>query len=276
MRNTMRNLFLATVITAFATFLPGPATAALPTPGSAALPNPVAAAALTSPVAAAALTTPSAPAAVASISPADGSTVGVAAPVTIRFADAVADRVRAEKSVSVTAAAELPGAFAWNSDREVVWTPSGGLPAATQVTVRVGTTQAKLETDGGITADADMSAHTFTVFMPGEPPRVMPASMGRPGRETPVGTFPILEKFRTVLFDSRTIGIPLSDPDGYLITGEFAERLTWDGVFVHSAPWSVDEQGNQNVSHGCINLAPEDAQWYYQNVNIGDVVTAHW
>ncbi|MQY31469.1 L,D-transpeptidase [Nocardia aurantia] len=268
MRNTMRNLFLATVIAAFATIVPGTATATVPISSQTA-------SSLTS-LSAASLTTPAAAYPVASISPADGSTVGVAAPVTIRFTDAVGDRARAEKSVSVAAAGVLPGEFTWNSDREVVWRPTGGLPAASQVTVTVGTTHSRLETDGGIAADADLSAHTFTVFMPGEPPRVMPASMGRPGRETPVGIFPVLEKFRTVEFDSRTIGIPLSDPDGYLITGEFAERLTWDGVFVHSAPWSVDEQGNQNVSHGCINLAPDDAAWYYSNVNIGDLVTSHW
>ncbi|MCX4092706.1 L,D-transpeptidase [Nocardia sp. alder85J] len=251
MRNTMQNLFLATVVTAFAIFLPGTATGAMTTPSSPAYP-------------------------VESVAPADGSIVGVAAPVTVRFAAAVGDRARAEQSVSVTAGAALPGTFAWNSDREVVWTPSGGLPAASRVTVQVGTTQTRLETDGGITADADLSAHTFTVFVPGEPPRVMPASMGRPGRETPTGSFPVLEKFRSIIFDSRTIGIPLDDPDGYLLTGEYAERLTWSGVFVHSAPWSVDQQGNSNVSHGCINLAPDDAAWYYENVNVGDVVTSHW
>lgn len=127
-----------------------------------------------------------------------------------------------------------------------------------------------------VTAEGDMSAHTFTVFVPGQPPRVMPASFGKPGRETPVGTFPIMEKDRTIIFDSRTIGIPLSSPEGYYLTGEFAERLTSGGVFVHSAPWSVDQQGNANVSHGCVNLAPDDAEWYYNVVHVGDPVTIHW
>lgn len=85
-----------------------------------------------------------------------------------------------------------------------------------------------------------------------------------------------MEKDRTIIFDSRTIGIPLDDPEGYYLTGEFAERLTSGGVFVHSAPWSVGQQGNSNVSHGCINLAPADAEWYYDNVSVGDPVTTHW
>lgn len=30
--------------------------------------------------------------------------------------------------------------------------------------------------------------------------------------------------------------------------------------FVHAAPWSVAQQGSSNVSHGCINLSPDNAQ----------------
>jgi lipoprotein-anchoring transpeptidase ErfK/SrfK len=44
------------------------------------------------------------------------------------------------------------------------------------------------------------------------------------------------------------------------------------GVYVHSAPWSVDSQGYANVSHGCINLSPDNAAWYFNMVNIGDPI----
>ena len=49
-----------------------------------------------------------------------------------------------------------------------------------------------------------------------------------------------------------------------------AVRVTWGGVYVHAAPWSVASQGNANVSHGCINLSPDNAGWYYDQVSIGD------
>ncbi|MBB5917133.1 lipoprotein-anchoring transpeptidase ErfK/SrfK [Nocardia transvalensis] len=246
MRNTTRHLFLAFVIVALA--------------------------AISSGTAAAVTVTPHVPP-VQSITPSDGAVVGIAHPVTVRFAAPVADRAGVERSVTVGTQA---GSFSWNGDSELVWHPTGFLPANTTVTVKAGTARTQFSTGGGTTADADMSAHTFTVYVPGEAPRVIPASMGKPGRETPVGTFPVMEKFRTITFDSRTIGIPLSDPEGYLLTGEFAERLTSGGVFVHSAPWSVDQQGYSNVSHGCINLPPDDAQWYYNNVSVGDPVTVHW
>lgn len=31
-------------------------------------------------------------------------------------------------------------------------------------------------------------------------------------------------------------------------------------------------QGYANVSHGCINLSPDNAAWYYNNVGLGDPV----
>ena len=119
---------------------------------------------------------------------------------------------------------------------------------------------------------ADLDAHTFTVSIDGQVVREMPASMGKDATPTPVGTFFAMSRERNVVFDSRTIGIPLDDPDGYVIDGEYAIRVTSGGVYVHSAPWSVGSQGYANVSHGCINLSPDNAAWYFDTVRIGDPI----
>lgn len=42
---------------------------------------------------------------------------------------------------------------------------------------------------------------------------------------------------------------------------------------MHAAPWSVGEQGFTNVSHGCVNLSPPDATWYYDHSVPGDPIT---
>jgi hypothetical protein len=49
-------------------------------------------------------------------------------------------------------------------------------------------------------------------------------------------------------------------------------RISDSGEFVHGAPWSVAQQGRENVSHGCINLSTEDARWFYEFSRPGDVV----
>ncbi|MBL1073948.1 L,D-transpeptidase [Nocardia sp. 2] len=249
MRNTLRFLVVAVVLATAAAFGFGVASAALVAPG---LP------------------------AVQAITPGPGETVGISAPVTVRYAEPVADRARAERAVDIRADRPLSGHFSWVNDRQVMWTPAGYLPASAPISVSAGRLHTQFQTNGGVSADGDMSNHTFTVYIGGVAVRTMPASFGKPGWETPSGTFPVLSRERSITFDSRTIGIPLSSPEGYLIEGEFAERLTWGGVYVHSAPWSVDSQGYANVSHGCINLSPADAEWFYNEVSIGDPVTLHW
>jgi lipoprotein-anchoring transpeptidase ErfK/SrfK len=55
-----------------------------------------------------------------------------------------------------------------------------------------------------------------------------------------------------------------------VINGEYAVRVTWGGVYVHSAPWSVNSRGVDNVSHGSINVSPSNAAWSFDTVGVGD------
>jgi lipoprotein-anchoring transpeptidase ErfK/SrfK len=90
-----------------------------------------------------------------------------------------------------------------------------------------------------------------------------PMSSGRPGDDTPNGTYLSIEKANP----QDMIG------PGYNIEVPWSVRFTWSGDFLHDAYWSVGEQGFTNVSHGCVNLSPADAQIYYQMSVPGDPVT---
>lgn len=209
---------------------------------------------------------------VVEVSPDNGATVGVGMPITVTYAGAVADRSAAEKSIFVVSPARATGTFEWLSDNIVQWTPAQFWPAHSQVKAAVGNMPLDFNVGASVVGVASISNHTFTVSIDGEVARKMPASMGKPKHPTPVGSFTVLEKQNPVVMDSRTIGIPLNDPEGYKLTVYYAVRITWGGVYVHSAPWSVGQQGYSNVSHGCVNLSPDNAQWYYNNVGIGDPV----
>jgi lipoprotein-anchoring transpeptidase ErfK/SrfK len=209
---------------------------------------------------------------VASISPANGAVVGVAHPVVVTFTAPVIDRVAAERSIHVTSPSNVPGHFEWVQNNVVQWVPNHYWPPHSHVSVGVQALTTGYETGDALLGVASLSEHTFTVSRNGEVLRTMPASMGKPSRPTPIGDFTALEKDRTVIMDSRTIGIPLSSPEGYRITASYAVRITNSGVYVHSAPWSVDSQGHANVSHGCINLSPDNAAWYFNQVSVGDPV----
>ena len=82
----------------------------------------------------------------------------------------------------------------------------------------------------------------------------------------------MLEKFADIVMDSSTYGVPVNSAEGYKLKVQNAVRIDNSGTFVHSAPWSVGDQGKRNVSHGCINLSPANAQWFYDNFGSGDPV----
>ena len=212
------------------------------------------------------------PGTVASVQPTNGQVVGVAHPIIVTFTRPVLDRAAAERTISVTSPANLSGRFEWLNDTVVQWVPDQYWPAHSSITMMAGGMPRTFGTGSTVLGVGSISAHTFTVSIDGQVVREMPASMGKPKHPTPIGSFSILEKQRSVVMDSRTIGIPLSDPEGYKLTVAAAVRVTWGGVYVHSAPWSVGSQGYANVSHGCINLSPDNAAWYYDQVNIGDPV----
>ncbi|MCA2245004.1 L,D-transpeptidase [Mycobacterium sp. WUMAC-067] len=228
--------------------------------------------------------------AIASVSPARGEVVGVAHPVVVTFRAPVADRRAAERAVEVKSTPAMTGKFEWLDNKVVQWVPDRYWPAHSTIALTVGQATSEIKTGPAVIGVASISQHTFTVSIDGAeagPPTqlpaphhrphfgeqgVMPASLGRPEYATPVGSYTVLSKEPAVTMDSSSVGIPVDDPNGYLLTVNYAVRITSRGLFVHSAPWAVPSLGLENVSHGCISLSPEDAEWYYNHVNVGDPV----
>jgi lipoprotein-anchoring transpeptidase ErfK/SrfK len=228
--------------------------------------------------------------AVASLLPARGAVVGVAHPVVVTFRTPVSNRRAAERVIDVKSTPATTGKFEWLDDDVVRWVPDRFWPAHSTVALSVGDVHSEFQTGPAVLGVAKISDHTFTVTVDGveagptaslpaphHRPHwgeqgVMPASMGRPEYPTPVGSYTVLSKERTIIMDSSSVGIPVDDPDGYRIPVDYAVRITGRGLFVHSAPWAVNAMGLENVSHGCISLSPEDAEWYFNRVSIGDPV----
>lgn len=227
---------------------------------------------------------------IASVLPTPGDVVGVAHPVVVTFKGPVANRPAAERAINVKTSPAMTGAFVWQGDDIVQWVPDRFWPGRTTVALSVGGLSTTLTTGPAVVGVANISEHTFTVTIDGVDagpspalpaphhrprwgePGVFPASMGRPEYPTPVGEYTVLAKERDVVMDSSSVGIPIDDPDGYLLTVDYAVRFTSRGLFVHSAPWAVDSLGYENTSHGCVGLSLEDAEWYFNTVSVGDPV----
>jgi lipoprotein-anchoring transpeptidase ErfK/SrfK len=96
--------------------------------------------------------------------------------------------------------------------------------------------------------------------------RTLNVSLGAAQTPTYLGTAVVISKSNPQLMVS-TPGEPY-----YRIEVPWSVRVTYDGEFLHDAYWN-NQLGQVNLSHGCTNLSPADAQWYYAWSQIGDPVT---
>jgi lipoprotein-anchoring transpeptidase ErfK/SrfK len=206
--------------------------------------------------------------------PANGSTVGVAQPIIINFPGRVDDAGAAEGAVHVSSVPPVPGKFYWMTPTQLRWRPLSFWPAHTAVTVDAGGTVSSFRTGDTLVATADDATHQLTVTRNGTVEKTIPMSMGMSAgnHQTPNGTYYVQEKMPSVVMDSSTYGVPVSSAYGYKVTVDLAVRFDNVGDFVHSAPWSVDDQGKRDVSHGCINISPSNARWFFDNFGPGDPI----
>jgi lipoprotein-anchoring transpeptidase ErfK/SrfK len=206
--------------------------------------------------------------------PTNGSKVGAAKPIYINFARPIADRALAQAAVHISSVPPVPGRFYWTSDTQLRWRPQDFWPAGTVVNIDAGGTKSSFTVPEQLVATIDDATHQMTVSRNGKVEKTIPVSMGMSGggHATPNGTYYVLEKFPTIVMDSSTYGVPVDSANGYKLNVQLAVRIDNSGNFVHSAPWSVADQGKRNVSHGCINISPDNAKWFYDNFGSGDAI----
>jgi lipoprotein-anchoring transpeptidase ErfK/SrfK len=112
-------------------------------------------------------------------------------------------------------------------------------------------------------AVGNTATHRTQIYYNGKLRYDWPISSGRPGDDTPDGSYLTIEKANPV---------QMTGP-GYSISVPWSVRFTFSGDYYHDAYWSVGQQGFENVSHGCVNLSPADAETYYNLAVPGDPIT---
>jgi lipoprotein-anchoring transpeptidase ErfK/SrfK len=216
----------------------------------------------------------------------DDHTYGVAMPVVAEFSPGIKkkDRAAVQKRMFVKTDPPQAGTWSWTSSgTQAYYRAPEYWKSGTRLTVRLALEG--VPTGGGRYGDRDRSASAkigrsfvlkvdnatkkMTVVQDGRTVRTMPVSLGKKGTPSSSGTMVVMEKkVRTVFDTTDTDG-----DEGYVTDIEYAQRLTWSGQYIHSAPWSVGSQGRRNVSHGCVNVSPSNARWLFDKTLIGDPVT---
>ncbi|MEV0343471.1 Ig-like domain-containing protein [Nocardia sp. NPDC050713] len=225
---------------------------------------------------------------------AENDTYGVGFVLVAHFDEPV-DRAAAERHLKVTTQPAVTGAWYWLDDHNAHWRPEHYHAPGTQITVeadlfgralgegRYGLRDQRVSVNIGPAhvAIADDDTKHIEVFDNGNLVRTMPTSMGKGGTIavggkylsfwTRPGIYTVLDRNNPVIMDSATYGLP-TNSGGYRTSIDHAVRISHDGIFVHALASSMWAQGNTNVSHGCLNLSPDDAAWFYDFVIPGDVV----
>ncbi|WP_054815935.1 L,D-transpeptidase [Nocardia arizonensis] len=215
----------------------------------------------------------------------DGQEVGIAAPIILQFKASVVNKAAVEKALTVTTDPPTEGAWAWfpddNGGSRLHWRPKDYWTPGT--TVHVGAKLYGLDLGGGNYGDSDLTtdfrigrsqivkavatSHRMQVVRDGQTVFDFAVSYGE-GNEarnvTRSGVHVVTEKYEDFL---------MSNPPFYTNVRErWAVRISNNGEFIHANPESLSAQGSANVTNGCINLSPSDAQAYFPTALYGDPV----
>jgi lipoprotein-anchoring transpeptidase ErfK/SrfK len=216
---------------------------------------------------------------------ADHSVVGVGMPVIAYFTRPISDASAFARATSLTVNGK-PATGAWYFERSAdpghpieghfrmsdFWPadakihldlPVSGLPAGKNLafddslTLDFSTGPAQIVT----VDDAD---HSLVLSRNGRAIEKAPVSLGAQMTPTRRGVKVIMEKGKD---------ISMKGPGYYDPHVQWTQRLTYDGEYLHAAPWnSYNIEHGIDTSNGCTNLTDSDAKRLYGTLRVGDVV----
>jgi lipoprotein-anchoring transpeptidase ErfK/SrfK len=209
-------------------------------------------------------------------------TYGVGMPIILYFNHQITDKAAVERALQITASKPVVGSWYWDDPCNMAtvclyFRPRNYWPANTTVSLTAHlngveaapgvygyhTLTQTFTIGSSLIVVASTTTHHMELYQNGKLIDTWPISTGRPGDNTPNGTYLTIDKGNPV--DMKGPGYNLEVP--------WSVRFTWSGDYLHDAFWSVGEQGFTNVSHGCVNMAPANAEMYYKMEIPGDPVT---
>jgi lipoprotein-anchoring transpeptidase ErfK/SrfK len=209
-------------------------------------------------------------------------TYGVGMPIILYFNHQITDKAAVERALQITTSKPVVGSWYWDDPCNMAtvclyFRPRSYWPPDTTVSVTAHlngveaapgvygyhTLSQTFNIGPSLIVVASTVTHHMELYASGKLIDTWPISTGRPGDNTPNGTYLTIDKGNPV--DMKGPGYNLKVP--------WSVRFTWSGDYLHDAYWSVGEQGFTNVSHGCVNMPPADAEIYYKMEIPGDPVT---
>ena len=225
----------------------------------------------------------------ATVWPDSGLSVGVGQPIVLRFSQPIITPSSQQSVLAflhLSMSSPVPVGAYWFSPTELHLRPQNLWPTGEQIAFSSalggwdagsgewgqGTNSVTFTIGDARISTANLSTDQMTVTDNGQLVATYPISAGRDQYPTMDGTHIVLDRESQVQMVSSSVGIPVNSPDGYNETVYWDVHISDSGEYVHAAPWSVGAQGNTNVSHGCINVSPANAEQFFGFSRVGDVI----
>ncbi|MFI0370078.1 Ig-like domain-containing protein [Actinomadura sp. 1N219] len=232
------------------------------------------------------------------VTPSNNEKVGVGMPIQVTFNRGVDDKKAVEKALDVKSAKPATGAWHWVNDTTAIfrtkngqyWQPNQKVTFSAKLsgvksgkkTYGVDDFSRKFRIGDSHIVTISTKKKKAVVKKNGRTVRTWPVSTGKGGRVvngvdtylTTSGVHLTMGKENPAIMTSEWMGVDPKDKKngGYREVVPFAVRISNSGEYIHSMASTVWAQGRQNVSHGCVNSPPKDAQWFYRWSYRGDPV----
>lgn len=131
-------------------------------------------------------------------------------------------------------------------------------------------------TYGGHWVDVSLSDFYAVAYDGDIPVHVAIITAGRGGR-TPTGVFNVFSQIRNETMDSATVGFPPGHPEYYYLENvEFTQYFLDGGFALHGNYWTAEANFGYFSSNGCVGLMLPDAEFFWNWLYIGSVVSIHY
>lgn len=168
----------------------------------------------------------------------------------------------------ITTGIEIEGLDAWYR------LSSGGYVPATYIDPLI--VPEPPQTYGGHWVDVNLS-HFYAVAYNGSTPVYVAIITAGRGEKTPKGVFNVQYRVETETMDSTTVGIPEGDPEHYYLEDvKYTQYFYAGGYALHGNYWSGEPNFGRFSSNGCIGLMNPDAEFFWNWLGVGSVVSIHF
>ncbi len=122
--------------------------------------------------------------------------------------------------------------------------------------------------------EISLSKRQVTLYQADVKVKTYPIAVGRPGWETPTGTFQVMQKVRNPIWVHPFTGEKVAGKDPENPLGGYWLGFWTDGknaIGFHGTPTPLSV--GKAASHGCVRMYVKDIAELFEQINLGTVVT---